>query len=144
MIIVRSELERFADEYANAWNTHNLDDIMSRHTQDTIFRLHLLGAPEIIGHADVCNAFAGLLTLGPDSHFAVQDLRCGPGFLVCQYVLTATLTVPVQFEQVCVEPTGRPIAVTGIDVLTMRENLVQCKDTYLDIAAALTRSGILR
>ncbi|MGH8794327.1 MAG: hypothetical protein ACRDXX_16970 [Stackebrandtia sp.] len=42
------------------------------HTQDTVFRLHMTGAPEAVGIAAVRDAFAGLLAKWPDIRFDTE------------------------------------------------------------------------
>ncbi|MBB4685747.1 ester cyclase [Amycolatopsis jiangsuensis] len=143
MTTVHSDLHQLARDYGKAWNAHALDDIMAMHTQDTAFRLHLLGAPQVTGHEAVRGAFAGLLTAWPDIDFATESLHYGDGFFAHRYLLTATLAAPLAFGGVTVEPTGEPVRFSGIDLITTNANLVHQKETYLDIADAMTQLGAL-
>lgn len=144
MTTVHSDLHRLADDYGRAWNAHVLDDIMAMHTQDTTFRLHLLGAPQVTGHEAVRGAFASLLAVWPDIVFDTDSLHYGTGFLAHRYLLTATLAVPLPLGGITVEPTGVPVRFSGIDLITVSGNLVHHKETYLDIAGAMEQLGALR
>lgn len=144
MATVDNDLRRFADDYGRAWNAHALDDIMAMHTHDTTFRLHLLGAPQVTGQEAVCDTFAGLLSVWPDIVFTTDTLHYGADFFTHRYLLTATLAMPLPLGDVTVEPTGEPISFSGIDLITMTGDLIQHKETYLDIAYAMTQLGALR
>lgn len=134
---------RLVRRYGDAWNSHDLDAIMSMHTRDTVFQLHLLDAPEITGLDAVREAFAGFLALWPDIHFGSERLHIGDGFFVHHCTVTGTLAAPLPFGSLVAQPTGSPIGFTGVDVITVEDGLVRRKDTYLDIAAAQQRLGVL-
>ncbi|WP_350278795.1 nuclear transport factor 2 family protein [Kribbella sp. HUAS MG21] len=131
-----SSLEQLATRYGEAWNTHDVDRIMALHTTDTVFRLHLNAAPEVVGADAVRSAFGGLLALFPDIVFRTETETFGNDFLVNQTRITATLATPMPFGELVAQPNGRPMTFTGVDVITVVDGLVQRKETYLDIGAA--------
>lgn len=136
-------LAGLAERYGEAWNSHDLDAIMALHTENTAFRLHLLGAPDSTGRDAVRAAFAGLLALWPDLHFETERIDVGAAFFTHQCLITGTLAGPMPFGAHVAQPTGRGIRFTGVDVITVAGGLVHRKDTYLDIAAAQHQLGIL-
>jgi hypothetical protein len=137
-----SALAPLADRYGEAWNAHDLDAITAMHTEDTVFRLHLLDGPELTGRAAVREGFAGLLALWPDIAFATDRLVFGDGFFVHQYVVTGTLAAPMPFGAALAHPTGTSVHFTGVDVITAAGALVHRKETYLDTAGAAARLGL--
>lgn len=136
-------IERLATRYGQAWNDRDLDAIMSLHTDDTAFRLHLLDAPDILGREAVREAFASLIAAWPDIHFATEQLGYGAGFFVHRYVMSGTLACPMPFGALVAHPTGDGISLTGADVITVVAGNVRRKDTYLDIASAQQQLGLL-
>ncbi|MHA6625342.1 nuclear transport factor 2 family protein [Pseudonocardia sichuanensis] len=133
---------RLAARYGEAWNAHDLDAVMALHTDDTVFRLHLLDAPELTGRAAVRDGFAGLLALWPDIAFQTDRLVPGDGFFVHQYVVTGTLAAPMPFGSALARPTGSAVHFSGVDVITLSGELVHRKETYLDTAGAAARLGV--
>jgi hypothetical protein len=57
--------------------------------------------------------------------------------------ITATLAQPLPLGEVVVQPNGRAVQFDGIDVIPVEDGLVQRKDTYLDLVAALRQFGLL-
>lgn len=88
------------------------------------------------------DAFAGLLAVWPDMHFATERLSFGDGFFVHQYVFSGTLAARMPFGVLVARPTDTPISVTGVDVITLTTGLVRRKDTYLDIGDAQRQLGL--
>lgn len=138
-----TDITAVAEAYAAVWESRELDAIMSLHTEDTVFCLHLMGSVDIAGRDAVRGMFAGLLQLWPDIRFDTRRLTLGDGFFVNQYVLTATLAAPLPFGKLLAQPTGEPVSLGGVDVITVVGGLVHRKDTYLDIAAGQQQLGVL-
>ncbi|WP_319449695.1 MULTISPECIES: nuclear transport factor 2 family protein [unclassified Mycobacterium] len=143
MTTCQTDLHRIIEAYGQRWNGHDLDGIMAMHTPDTMFRLHLLGMPEITGSDAVRAAFAGLLATWPDMQSTTDQLTVGDGHYVYQYTISASLAVPLPLGAIVVQPTGKVVQFGAIDVFTMAGDLVQRKETYLDIAEALQQLGVL-
>ncbi|WP_433473891.1 nuclear transport factor 2 family protein [Spirillospora sp. CA-142024] len=143
MTVTEKELLRIVDDYGQAWNSHDVDEIMAMHTEDTVFRLHLLGSSEVTGKAEVREVFAGLLALWPDIHFATDRISVGPDFFVHQCSITTTLAAPLPLGGSVLQPTGKPMRFSGVDVIGMSGKLVHRKETYLDVAAAMQELGAL-
>jgi len=119
---------QFAKEYSGAWAVHEPDAIAAMHTDDSVFELHDVGAPAT-GRAAVRDLIATLLTAVPDLRFEPRRVHFGDEHFVTEYVMTGTAE-------------GKPFAIAGADVFTMREGLVGRKDTYLDWLAYQRQVGI--
>jgi len=119
---------QFAKEYSGAWAVHEPDAIAAMHTDDSVFELHDVGAPAT-GRAAVRDLIATLLTAVPDLRFEPKRVHFGDEHFVTEYVMTG----PAE---------GKPFAIAGADVFTMREGLVGRKDTYLDWLAYQRQVGI--
>jgi len=119
---------QFAKEYSGAWAVHEPDAIAAMHTDDSVFELHDVGAPAT-GRTAVRDLIATLLTAVPDLRFEPKRVHFGDEHFVTEYVMTGTAE-------------GKPFAIAGADVFTMREGLVGRKDTYLDWLAYQRQVGI--
>ncbi len=102
--------QRFADEWAAAWNSHDLDRILAHYTDDVVFAspriVDLLGDPSgrVHGKQALRDYWAAGLRLLPDLHFTVDDVRASVDTIVINYR----------------SQSGQPVA----EVLTFRDGLV--------------------
>ena len=121
-------LMQFAKEYSGAWAVHEPDAIAAMHTDDSVFELHDVGAPAT-GRAAVRDLIATLLAAVPDLRFELKRAHFGAEHFVTEYVMSGTAE-------------GKPFAIAGADVFTMRDGLVGRKDSYLDWLAYQRQVGV--
>ena len=121
-------LVELAKEYSGAWAVHEPDAIAAMHTDDSVFELHDVGAPAT-GRAAVRDLIAILLTAVPDLRFELKRAHFGAEHFVTEYVMSGTAE-------------GKPFAIAGADVFTMRDGLVGRKDSYLDWLAYQRQVGV--
>lgn len=119
---VHTNVEELVSRYAEAWNDHDLEAIMSFHPEDGSFCLHVDG--DVANGKDaIRETFAQSLRQWPDLHFESRRLLIGDRFLSHEMTFTATAE------------NGRAVSFDIVDVITMRDGLVLTKDTYADSAA---------
>ena len=133
-------LDELARRYGEAWNTQDLDAIMSFHTEDGVYHLHGAADP-VKGHAAIRESFAGVFALLPNVAFREQELLLADWGWVSRSAMTGTLGAPFAFATAVVEP-GRAIAVDAVDVIRVADGLITSKHTYVDWLAALTQLGL--
>ena len=121
-------LMEFAMEYSGAWAARDPDAIAAMHTEDSVFELHGVTAPAV-GRAAVRDLIASLVTATPDLRFEHKRAHFGDAHFVSEYVMKGT-------------GEGKPFAIAGADVITMRDGLVARKDTYLDWLSYQRQVGI--
>ncbi|MQS16987.1 nuclear transport factor 2 family protein [Streptomyces kaniharaensis] len=82
---------RFAQEWAAAWNSRDLERILAHYTEDVVFAspriVEFLGDPsgEVIGKRALRAYWAKGLQLLPDLHFTVEDVRASVDTVVINY-----------------------------------------------------------
>ena len=118
----------FAKEYSGAWAAHDPDAIAALHTDDSVFELHDVHAAAS-GREAVRQLIAALITAVPDLRFEPKRVHFGAEHFVTEYVMSGTAE-------------GRPFAIAGADVFTMRDGLVSRKDSYLDWLAYQRQVGV--
>jgi steroid delta-isomerase-like uncharacterized protein len=121
-------LVEFAKEYSGAWAAHDPDAIAAMHTDDSVFDLHDVSA-SATGREAVRDLIATLLTAVPDLRFEPKRFHFGADHFVTEYMMSGTAE-------------GKPFAIAGADVFTMRDGLVGRKDSYLDWLAYQRQVGI--
>lgn len=82
--------QRFAEEWAEGWNSHDLDRIMAHDAEGIVFRSRkaaaLVGQGTITGKAALRDYWRQALERQPDLHFTVQDVLVGHEMLVITYL----------------------------------------------------------
>ena len=63
-----AELQAFIDRYNAAWNDHDIDAIVSMHTDDSVFENHVTGDVNV-GREAIGRAIGGIFSVFPDLSF---------------------------------------------------------------------------
>ena len=103
--------------YNDAWNSQDLDVVMSMHTDDTVFENHTAG--ERAEGIDAVRAhIGGIFDRWPSLRFRGRSLYVADGFAVSEWTATAT------------RDDGKTIEWDGVDVFPIREGKIVRKDVY--------------
>jgi len=111
----------FLKEFADAWNRHDIEDLMTFMTKDCVFQFST--GPDIDGtchegHGKVREAYQFILSTfpdgrwGDDSHFVAGDRG------VSEWTFTAT------------GPDNKPIEARGCDIFTFRDGKIAVKNSF--------------
>ena len=125
---MNKSLVDLAKEYSAAWAQHDPDAIAAMHTDDSVFELHDIHAPAT-GREAVRDLIGSLLAATPDLRFELKRVHFGTEHFVSEYVMSGTAE-------------GKPFAIAGADVFTVRDGLVARKDSYLDWLAYQRQVGL--
>ena len=84
-----AEAQQFAKDWCEAWNSHNLDSIMSHYAEEGVLTsptaARVLKDPIVRGKAALRNYFAVGLQAYPNLRFEVLDVTCGVSSIVVNY-----------------------------------------------------------
>jgi steroid delta-isomerase-like uncharacterized protein len=110
-------LERFAD----AWNRHDLDALMSMMTDDAVFAAS--AGPDVdgersAGRAAVRAAYAAVFAAFPDAHWAGARHFVAGDRGVSEWTFSGT------------RADGQRVEVTGCDLFTFKDGLIAVKNSY--------------
>lgn len=110
-------LERFAD----AWNRHDLDALMSMMTDDCVFEAS--AGPQVAGQRSegkqaVRAAYAAVFEAFPDAHWANPRHFIAGNRGVSEWTFTGT------------QKDGKRVEVTGCDLFTFRDGKIAIKNSY--------------
>lgn len=117
-----SELLGLLIRHTDAWNSHDLEDLMSLFADDCVFEAS--GGEEVTGkrfegHVDVGRAFAEVLESIPDAHWGNgRHHVLAPDYGVSEWTLTGTLS------------DGRRVEVDGCDFLRVSEGKIVLKSSF--------------
>jgi steroid delta-isomerase-like uncharacterized protein len=129
------------ERYNGAWNAHDLEAIISLHTDDMVFENHTAGE-RAVGE-DVRAHIAAIFGAWPDLAFTTRRAYDGPGHAVCEWTASATHTQPMRRGDLVAEPSGATLSWEGVDVFTLRDGRIARKDVYSDSVTILRAVGLL-
>ena len=111
----------FLQSFADAFNAHDLNKIMSHMTKDCIFEASAgldIDGEKFTGQAEVRKAFENVFSAYPDAHWgnARHFIAGNRGF--SEWVFTGTKT------------DGTKVEVAGCDLFTFRQGKIAIKNSY--------------
>jgi predicted ester cyclase len=132
-----TELMRRAFEAIAARDVDGLVPLWDEHTVDVFIALGL----EVVGRADLRAFFEQMFAALPDLDFVIEDiLEVDEAVAVGQWQLTGTFSGgPFQG----IEPTGRRVALRGIDVMRFDGAILRRNDIYYDGLSFARQIGML-
>lgn len=122
MIEPDEELHNLLVRHTEAWNRHDLSDLMSLFAEECVFEAS--GGDEVCGKRyegfiEVRKAFAEVLDSMADAQWGNgRHYGIAPDYGVSEWTLTGTM------------PDGRRLEVNGCDFLTVREGKIVRKNSY--------------
>src|SRR5262245_59171879 len=106
---VASTIATLADQYREAWQTHDVDAIVALHTPDSVFTSVATGR-EAVGRDAVRNAITEIFAVWPDLRFNPVRVYTTPDLIVAESIAETTQALPLPLGGVVVEPNGRPVS----------------------------------
>ena len=128
---VASRIDTLADQYLEAWQTHDVDAIVALHTPDSVFTSVATGR-EAVGRDAVRNAITEIFAVWPDLRFNPVRVYTTPDLIVAESIAETTQALPLPLGGVVVEPNGRHVSFAVADILALEDGLVKRKDSYVD------------
>ena len=83
------ELQDFIDRYNAAWNAHDVDAIVSMHTEDSVFENHVTGDVNV-GREAIGRAITGIFSVFPDLAFETRRAYVREDLVVQEWTATGT------------------------------------------------------
>ena len=136
-----AELQEFIDRYNAAWNAHDVDTIVSLHTEDSVFENHVTGDRNV-GREEIGRAISGIFSVFPDLAFETRRAYIRDDLVVQEWTARGTHQGMMTRSGIEVEPTGRSVEYKGMDVIPIRDGLVARKDVYSDSVTLLRQLGL--
>ena len=136
-----TELQAFIDRYNAAWNDHDIDTIVSMHTDDSDFENHVTGDLNV-GREAIGHAIGGIFSVFPDLSFETRRAYIRDDLVVQEWTARGTHEGTMTRSGIEVRPTGRKVEYKGMDVIPIRDGLVARKDVYSDSVTLLRQLGL--
>ena len=116
-----TDLITLLDRFADAWNRHDLDALMSMMTDDCVFDAS--AGPQVSGQRSegkpaVRDAFAAVFEAFPDAHWATPGHFIVGNRGVSEWTFTGT------------QKDGKRVEVNGCDLITFRDGQIVIKNSY--------------
>jgi steroid delta-isomerase-like uncharacterized protein len=135
------ELQEFIDRYNAAWNDHDVEAIVSMHTDDSVFENHTTGDVNI-GKDAIRSAITGIFGVFPDLSFEARSQYLRDDLVVQEWTARGTHEGAMNRSGMTIEPTGRTVEYRGMDIIPIRDGLVARKDVYSDAVTLLRQLGL--
>ena len=135
-----SQLNELINKYNTAWNEHDIETIVSMHTEDSVFCNHTSGG-EAVGHNQIRELLKSILKTFPDIHFEGRSLYVREDLIVQEWTASATHINPIKYKDTYLEPTGKKISWNGMDIIPLRNGKIARKDVYADSITYLRQLG---
>jgi steroid delta-isomerase-like uncharacterized protein len=136
-----AELQELIDRYNAAWNAHDVEAIVSMHTDDSVFENHVAGDVNV-GREEIGRAIESIFAVFPDLSFETRRAYVRDDLVVQEWTARGTHEGPMTRAGIEVLPTGRKVEYKGMDVIPIREGLVARKDVYSDSITLLRQLGL--
>lgn len=133
----RSQTRQLAKQYSEAWNTHDVEGLLSLQTHDMVFHLHLEGSGPTSGVEELRALYSFFFRAMPDYHSDITREVVGGEAIVWEYTITATLVTDFPIGEASGKPNGETVTVDAVDVITCAQDKVLSKHTYVDGIALL-------
>jgi steroid delta-isomerase-like uncharacterized protein len=137
----RDELQAFIDRYNAAWNDHDVEAIVSMHTEDSVFENHVTGDVNV-GREQIGRAISGIFGVFPDLAFETRRAYVRDDLVVQEWTARGTHEGPMTRSGITLEPTGKKVEYKGMDVIPIQDGLVARKDVYSDSITLLRQLGL--
>jgi steroid delta-isomerase-like uncharacterized protein len=136
-----AELQAFIDRYNDAWGRHDVDAILSMHTDDSVFENHTTGDVNV-GNEEIGRAISGIFSVFPDLSFETRRQYVRDDLVVQEWTARGTHLGKMIRSGIEVEPTRRAVEYGGMDVIPISGGLVARKDVYSDGVTLLRQLGL--
>ena len=126
---------RLLERFAEAWNRHDLDALMSMMTDDGVFEASAgddVNGQRSEGTQAVRAAYAAVFEAFPDAHWGHARHFVAGNRGVSEWTFTGT------------RADGMRVEVTGCDLFTLRDGKIAVKNSYRKNRPPLSRSGDAR
>jgi steroid delta-isomerase-like uncharacterized protein len=135
------ELQEFIDRYNAAWNGHDVEAIVSMHTDDSVFENHVTGDVNV-GRDQIARAIESIFAVFPDLRFETRRAYVRDDLVVQEWTARGTHEGTMTRSGIEIPPTGRKVEYRGMDVIPIRDGLVARKDVYSDSVTLLRQLGL--
>ena len=136
------DLQELIDRYNAAWNAHDVEAIVSMHTEDSVFENHVTGDVNV-GREEIGRAIDSIFAVFPDLAFETRRAYVREDLVVQEWTARGTHEGPMTRSGIEVQPTGRKVEYKGMDVIPIRDGLVVRKDVYSDSITLLRQLGLI-
>jgi steroid delta-isomerase-like uncharacterized protein len=139
--MIATDLRAAIDRYNDAWNRHDVDDIVAMHAPDMVFENHT--ASERAEGEEVREHVAAIFAAWPDIAFRTRRLYVREDLVVQEWTASATHVRELRRGDVVAPASGRRVEWEGMDVIPFDDGLVKRKDVYSDSVGILRQVGLL-
>lgn len=136
--MTREEIERFLAARERAWQERDADALADGHAEQGVVESPMHG--KLSSRAAIRGVYATWFEAFPDLRFVRDDLIVEGERAALFFTSSGTHTRPFA----TIPPTGRPMEVRGVFVMTFRDGLIVHEKRYYDSTSLLVQIGVLK
>jgi glyoxylase-like metal-dependent hydrolase (beta-lactamase superfamily II)/ketosteroid isomerase-like protein len=136
-----SKAESIARRYFEAIGAHDAEAAAALWAPDGCDALR--GQPILQGPEEVREFIASLIGALPDLQVEILSTTTEGDRCALQWRFSGTFAGPGAGSFGALQPTGDPITLEGVDLLTVRDGLIQCNDAFTDTLAFPRQIGMM-
>jgi steroid delta-isomerase-like uncharacterized protein len=125
---------KIGQRWCDAWNSHNVDQLLAVFTHDVFYEDVTLGAVNH-GSAELAKFAQSFFTAVPDAHAQCVNTAVHAGHGTIEWIFSGT--------DVGIFKTGKPFSVRGVSVIDVRGGRIARNSDYYDAATIMREVGIL-
>lgn len=124
------DLRKLANDFGQAWNGHDVDEIMSYFTADPTWNPRFIEVDPFSGREEVREAVENSFHAMPDQHFEPIDMIIRDDLIIVHLLMSATFRNPRDLGDVTMEPTGESFENEIVDILHIEDGKIAVKDSW--------------
>lgn len=128
-----AEIERFIERYGQAWAAHDVDTILSMHTDDTV--LAVRGLCDTHGLDELREELERQFDTWPDLLIEPYRSHLTPEVAIVQATVAATPRKPLHLADGDIPPANAKVRWELVDLITLEGGLLKRKDCFVDFSA---------
>lgn len=134
-----AKVEKTARDWCEAWNSHEVDRILSYVTDDIVYE-GLAGARVMSGIAEMRAYLNETFSAFPDFEIDLKSLFASGRWAGSEWIMSGTFKGELQF--LGLKPTGKSFSVRGASITELRGAKVRRNTDYYDGAVFFRQIGI--
>ncbi len=133
-----TKLEKMYRDYCQAWSTHEVEKILSYHTDDTVYE-DTVAARVMHGKAELRTFITETFTAVPDFKIDRKAFFVSGEWAGAEWVMSGTF----KGEGFGLKPTGKSFSVRGATIIELRGDKMKRNTDYYDGVTFLRQIGLM-
>jgi steroid delta-isomerase-like uncharacterized protein len=133
------DVKKMIDDYILAWNSHDINKIISFFTDDCIYE-NLAHGKVYHGKKEVTASFNSIMADFPDLKFEVKSVFVAGDWAGQEWVMSGT---HAHSSNPAIKATGKTFSVRGATIYQLRDGKISRESDYYNLATIMQQLGLM-